>query len=56
MTDLEQPEVKVATFVPAIGKQMYAEPTDGKDFTLAEMQSLVGGDLELVVLPDGREL
>jgi hypothetical protein len=44
----------MALFIKADGTQAPVEPRNGKVFALGELQSLVGGYIELVQLPDGR--
>lgn len=46
----------MAQFIPAdITKpQREVRPANGRDFTLVELQRYVGGDIELLELPEGR--
>jgi len=49
-------ETTMAIHIPADSTQPQKEvkPANGKSFTLKEMQSYVGGMIEIIDLPDGR--
>ena len=44
----------MAEVIRASGERSSIEPANGRDFTLAEMQQAVGGDVEVIYLHDGR--
>lgn len=49
----------MATFIPADPEQPIQEnvkPKNGQNFTLREMQSFVGGMIEILDLPDGNKM
>lgn len=46
----------MAVLIPVQGERQEVLPANGKDFTLKELQALVGGHIEYLYLPDGRIL
>lgn len=44
----------MATIVKTDGSKVNVEPKNGNDFKLAELQSIVGGYIEIIYLPDGK--
>ena len=46
----------MATVITVDGHESTAHPTDGKVFTLEELQSYVGGDIESISLPNGTSM
>jgi hypothetical protein len=46
----------MALFIPVECDSREVLPANGKDFTLEELQALVGGWIEYLYLPDGRIL
>lgn len=44
----------MATLIPARGNLREITPANGRAFTLAELQALVGGYIEALRAPDGR--
>ena len=47
---------KVAWLVKADGSIKEVKPKKGKTFTLEELQGFVGGNVEVISLPNGKEL
>lgn len=46
----------MATVIPVIGEAREVSPKKGRAFKLAELQAVVGGDIQAVSAPDGRTL
>jgi hypothetical protein len=46
--------VTVATIIPARGHLFDVQPANGRAFTLADLQKIVGGYIEALRAPDGR--
>lgn len=46
----------MATVIPVVGERREVSPAKGKTFKLAELQAVVGGDIQAVAAPDGRTL
>jgi hypothetical protein len=46
----------LATLIRTNGAEETVTPANGKVFSLEEMQAFVGGDIQLLTLPDGREI
>lgn len=44
----------MAQIIKTTGEIIDTEPSNGTDFSLTELQAIVGGFIELVHLPDGR--
>jgi hypothetical protein len=44
----------MATLIPAHGEIRELVPANGRAFTLAELQAIVGGYIEAIGVPDGR--
>lgn len=44
----------MAQIIKTTGKIIETEPSNGTDFSLTELQAVVGGFIEVVHLPDGR--
>ena len=44
----------MATVIPPVGEPREIAPANGRSFTLAELQGIVGGYVELLWAPDGR--
>ena len=45
-----------AKLIKTDGNEIEVTPKDGKQFKLEELQGFVGGYIQMVQLPDGREL
>jgi len=45
-----------AVYIKANGETTNVEPKDSKHFTLKELQSYVGGYIEMITLDDGRKM
>lgn len=48
--------MKKATVYEADGREFEVTPNNGTDFTLAELQHIVGGSIEIINLPSGKML
>ena len=44
----------MAQIIKTTGEIIETEPSNGTDFSLTELQAVVGGFIEVVHLPDGR--
>lgn len=44
----------MAQIIKTTGEIIETEPSNGTDFSLTELQAVVGGFIEVVYLPDGR--
>lgn len=46
----------MASLIKTDGSETTVKPKNGKQFTLEELQAFVGGSIELLMLPNGREM
>jgi hypothetical protein len=46
----------MATLVAANGSTREVTPAKGSSFTLKELQTMVGGDVQMIDVPDGRKM
>lgn len=47
-------ELSKPQFIASTGKQFAVFPEDGQEFTLEELQTYVGGSIEIIDIADGR--